>query len=210
MKFFLAGTDTDSGKTYVTKLLLAALQSEGATAVGYKPVCSGGRADPQALLESSSPGFTLDEINPCWFTTPLSPHVASRFEGRPIALPTLIGAYQALTNKAEHLIVEGAGGWETPLCEGKTMADLAAVLALPVVLVVNNRLGALNHTLLTLRSIAAHGLTCVGIILNQPADERDPASISNRAVLEEFTSIPILAEIMHGETDYPADALPSL
>ena len=66
---------------------------------------------------------------------------------------------------------------------------------------VNNRLGALNHALLTLRSIAERGLTCVGIFLNHPADERDPASISNRHILEAFTDVPVVAEILHGATE---------
>lgn len=206
MQIFLTGTDTDSGKTFITTLLLETLIKAGRTTVGYKPVCSGGRSDAKTLLAASSPGATLDEINPCWFHTPLSPHVAAQFENRTIEIPDLVTGFDALKTRFDDIIVEGAGGWETPLIGRQTMAHLAAALALPVVLVVNNRLGALNHALLTLRSIEAHGLKCIGIILNQPADERDPASISNRSVLQQFTDIPILAEIMHGETEWPDDA----
>lgn len=207
MRIFLTGTDTDCGKTFISTLILQALQAEGRNVIGYKPVSSGGRHDAQLLLAASSSGATLDEINPCWFHTPLSPLVAAQFENRAIEMDALVAGYHALAARFDDVLVEGAGGWETPLYGTQTMADLAAALALPVVLVVNNRLGALNHALLTLRSIEAHGLNCAGIILNQPADERDPASISNRSVLEKFTRVPILAEIMHGESEFPAYSL---
>lgn len=201
MEWFLTGTDTDAGKTYISTLILKHLQSLGQTAIGYKPVCSGGRADAHFLLEASSPGATLDEVNPCWYHTPLSPMMAAQFENRPVVLETLVAGFEALRGKSDHLLVEGAGGWLTPLAPGQTMADLAVALKLPVLLVINNRLGAINHALLTLESIAAKGLTCVGIILNYPKDERDPASISNRAALARFTDIPILAEVLHGADD---------
>jgi dethiobiotin synthetase len=188
-------------------MLLHALHFTGQPAVGYKPVSSGGRLDAQQLLAASSPGATLDKINPCWFPTPLSPFIAAQFANRSITLAELTEAYEALAVNFTNIIVEGAGGWETPLAPGLTMAAVAQALALPVLLVVNNRLGAQNHTLLTLRSITAHGLICIGIILNHPQDERDPASISNRHALEAFTEVPVLAELMHGETELPAGLL---
>jgi dethiobiotin synthetase len=210
MHLFITGTDTDAGKTHVSTLLLQALTQLGLSAAGYKPVGSGGRSDAQQLLAASSPGATLDEVNPCWFPTPFSPFVAAQFANRPVVMEDLVAGYHALAARFPHLIVEGAGGWETPLAPGQTMAHLAQALQLPVLLVVNNRLGAQNHTLLTLRSIAAHGLTCVGIILNYPQDERDSASISNRSALEAFTNVPILAELMHGETELPAELVQTL
>ncbi len=201
MFLFITGTDTDAGKTYVTTLLLESLRVAGQSAVGYKPVSSGGRADAQHLLAASGAGAELDEVNPCWFPTPLSPFVAAQFANRPVVMADLVAGYHRLTEKFPNVLVEGAGGWETPLAPGQTMADLAVALQLPVLLVVNNRLGAQNHALLTLRSIAAHGLTCAGMILNHPQDERDPASITNRSVLEQFTRVPVLAELLHGETE---------
>lgn len=209
MHYFLTGTDTDCGKTYVTQHLLEYLRSLGKTAAGYKPVCSGGRSDAVNLLESSSEGATLDELNPCWFPTPLSPLVAAQFENRTISISPLVEGFHSLTSRFDHVIVEGAGGWETPLAPHKTMADLAVALKLPVLLVINNRLGALNHALLTLRSISSHGLTCAGIFLNHSAPERDLASISNRATLEQFTAVPILAEIMHGDSLHWFHPLPT-
>ena len=97
--------------------------------------------------------------------------------------------------------MEGAGGWEVPLTADVTLADFAATLALPVIVVVNNRLGAINHTLLTVRNIQQRGLHCAGVILNYVQEERDAASISNHAVLDHCLGVPVLAEVMHGETE---------
>jgi len=98
------------------------------------------------------------------------------------------------------VLVEGAGGWEVPLRADVMLSDFARDLGWPVVVVVRNQLGALNHTILTVRAIQAAGLACAGLVINHPADERDPASISNRAVLEDVLDVPVLAEVMHGET----------
>jgi dethiobiotin synthetase len=200
--YFITGTDTDVGKTYVTCLLLEALRREGKRAVGYKPVASGDRADAVALLSASAEEtLTLDDVNPTWFKTPAAPYVAALMENRPVDVQALLDGFVALTARFDQVLVEGAGGWEVPLTESLTMGDLATRLGLPVLLVVNNKLGAINHTLLTLAAIKARGLECAGIILNHVADERHPASISNRAVLEHFTEVPIVLEIMHGETE---------
>jgi dethiobiotin synthetase len=98
--------------------------------------------------------------------------------------------------------VEGVGGWIVPLTKDYSSADLAKAMGLPVLLVVRNKLGALNHTLLTLESIASHGLTCGGIVLNNhPDDAGDLAAEGNRRLLPELTKIPILFEISSGQTD---------
>lgn len=210
MHYFITGTDTDVGKTYVTRLLLESLKREGRIAAGYKPFCCGSRQDTVELLEASSSqlGLTLDEINPQWFKAPASPFAAGLLENRPTDLDAAVEGFVQLKARCENILVEGAGGWEVPLTASATIADLAQKLGLPVIIVVNNKLGALNHTLLTVRGIAAHGLRCAGIILNQVADERDPASISHRHILElHAPDVPVLAEIMHGEThlDWPPE-----
>ena len=140
-----------------------------------------------------------------FLSMPAAPYIAALMENYKLHLATMRLGFSQLAARYQTVLVEGAGGWEVPLTESLTMADLAAELALPVIVVVNNKLGALNHTLLTLRAIEARGLNCAGLILNHVADERDPASISNRAVLEQFTKVPVLAEVMHGETaiDWP-------
>lgn len=206
MHFFVTGTDTNAGKTYVTCLLLDAARRAGFSACGYKPVSCGDRADAHGLLAASGPDTpTLEEVNPIHLKVPAAPYVSALMENYKLHTSTMRMGFSQLAARYQTVLVEGAGGWEVPLTESQTMADLANELALPIILVVNNKLGALNHTLLTLRAIEARGLTCAGIILNHVADERDPASISNRAVLERFSTAPILCEIMHGETaiDWP-------
>ena len=99
------------------------------------------------------------------------------------------------------LLVEGTGGWETPLSPGCTMSALASALQLPVLLVVSNRQGAVSHAVMTVRSIQACGLECRGIILNQQQEEWDTAAVTNRAMLEEYTGVPVLAELILGEDE---------
>ena len=210
MRYFITGTDTDSGKTYVTCLLLRALNAAGKPAVGFKPVCCGDRLDVEALLAAGAPGPTPDDINPIFFAQPLSPLVAGWMANVPFDFAAITTAWENLSGKHEHILVEGAGGWEVPVTVKETMADVAVALGLPVVVVVNNRLGALNHTLLTVRAVQGRGLKVAAIVLNYPHDERDSASISNPAALREiFPGIPLL-EVMHGETeislaDFPLD-----
>ncbi|WP_294399921.1 dethiobiotin synthase [Prosthecobacter sp.] len=199
--YFITGTDTDAGKTYVTCLLLEALKSSGKNVAGFKPFVCGSRDDAIHLANASSEGLTVEEVNPVWFKVPAAPYAAALMENRRIELNDVMARFQELAQRHDHVLVEGAGGWEVPLNEFSTMADFAQRLALPVIVVVNNKLGCLNHTLLTVRNIQARGLTCAGIILNYVKEERDAASISNRMVLEHFMDVPVLAEIMHGETE---------
>jgi len=201
MNYFITGTDTDAGKTYVTCLLLEALKREGKRAVGFKPFCCGDRMDAEHLLQASAGGVSVNQVNPLWLKVPAAPYAAALMENRMIDFDSIRAAYDHLDGQFETVLVEGAGGWEVPLAAGMTVADYAQNLGLPVIVVVNNKLGALNHALLTVKNIQARGLECGGIILNYVRDERDPASISNRAVLASFSKVPVLAEVMHGETE---------
>lgn len=201
MHYFITATDTGAGKTYVTCLLLEGLRRGGRRAVGFKPFCCGDRDDALRLLHASDGSVALDQVNPVWLKVPAAPYVAALMENRALDIDAVRSVLARLFETHDHVLVEGVGGWEVPLSRGMTLADFAASLALPVIVVVNNQLGALNHTLLTVKNIEARGLQCAGIILNHVRDERDPASISNRAVLEAFVKAPILAEIQHGETE---------
>ncbi len=205
MHYFITGTDTDSGKTYVTCLLLEALRREGLNAVGYKPLACGDRVDAHALRQAGEDTLTLEEINPVYLKVPASPFAAGLLENKAVDVEAARQGFFSLAVQYSHVLVEGAGGWEVPLTSSTSMADFAAALSIPIIVVVNNKLGCLNHTILTVRNIQARGLTCAGIILNYAQDERDLASISNRMVLEQFLNVPVLAEIMHGESqmDWP-------
>lgn len=205
MHYFITGTDTDAGKTYVTCLLLEALRREGKAAAGYKPFACGDRADAHALVASSGGAATLEETNPVYLKVPACPYAAGLLENKTVDVEAARQGFFSLAARFSHVLVEGAGGWEVPVTESLSLADLAQELGLPVIVVVNNRLGCLNHAILTVRNIQARGLRCAGLVLNQVQDERDLASISNRMVLERFLDVPVLAEVMHGETqmDWP-------
>lgn len=197
---FITGTDTGVGKTRVTCLLLEALRHERRDAVGYKPVSSGDREDAAQLLAASGlDEDQFDAINPAFYQTAVAPYVAGMLENRPIDPAALVQGYRALAANHELVLVEGAGGWEVPLAPGYAISDLAADLALPVILVAANKLGVLNHLVLTVNAIKARGLTCAGIVLNELEDELDTAKITNKGVLEDLTGVPLLAHIIHGQ-----------
>jgi dethiobiotin synthetase len=121
-------------------------------------------------------------------------------ESRPIDLSLIRDAFAGLQRRHEQIIVEGVGGWRVPITRDFAVSDLAAEMGLPVVVVVANRLGALNHTLLTVESIQAGGLLCAGIILNQIRPNPDPPDVAvttNAAVLEDLLSVPILGEFSY-------------
>lgn len=209
MRYFITGTDTDAGKTYVTCLLLRAMRAAGHEAVGFKPVCCGSRQDVSDLMQAGAFGPEADEVNPVFYKMPAAPLAAGMLENRPFSMEPVRATWQQLSARYPSILVEGAGGWEVPLTETTTIADLAVELGLPVIVVVNNRLGALNHTILTVRSIQQRGLKCAGIILNYVEESRDMASISNAAVLRAvLPEVPVLAEIMHGETELRLADLP--
>ena len=198
MNFFITGTDTDVGKTYVTRLMIASLRAEGTDAVGFKPVSCGDREDATILAEASG-NLPIDEINPVHFNSALAPHVAALLENTSIDPAQLVSSFLTFSEKHGTVLVEGAGGWEVPITENYFISDLAKDLNLPVILVAANRLGALNHILLTLAAIKAKGLTCVGIILSQLGDEMDTPMITNKGILESLTDVPLLDHIIHGQ-----------
>ena len=198
MNFFITGTDTGVGKTYVTKLLVESLRAEGKYAVGFKPISCGDREDA-AILAAASGNLPLDEVNPLHFSSGVAPHVAALLENKTIHPAEIIASYKTISEKYDPVIVEGAGGWEVPITENYFVSDLAKDLNLPVILVAANRLGAINHILLTLAAIEAKGLKCAGIILNQLEDEMDTPMITNKGIIESLTNVPLLDHIIHGQ-----------
>lgn len=202
MNLFITGTGTGVGKTYVTRLLLNSLAARRETAAGFKPIACGDRDDAQILFDASTPQpDSLDTTNPVYFKTPAAPMAAALIENQVADLNTIKAIYQSLAGHYDHVLVEGAGGWEVPIVLGYHMSDLAADLGAPVLVVVDNKLGALNNTILTANALRDRGLELAGIVLNHVADERDSASISNRALLEQILDPPLIIDLLHGETD---------
>ena len=203
---FITGTDTGVGKTYVTRLILETLRNEGIDAVGYKPVACGDRADA-TLLAAASGKLSRDEVNPVFLKPALAPLVAGMLEGRTLTLAELLQGYQHLAARHASVVVEGVGGWEVPLAPALRVSDLAVALALPVIVVAANRLGCINHVLLTVDAIRARGLTCAGIILNQLEDEMDTAMITNKGIIEELAGVPLLAHLIYRQDELETAAL---
>ncbi len=208
MNFFITGTDTEVGKTFVTALLTRALREAGLNTIALKPLCCGERGDVETLQAASENILTLDEINPVWLQTPTAPLVAAQIEKRNISLEAFETWFRSLSQKYGSILVEGAGGWLVPITETETIADLAVRLGLPVIPVVSNRLGCLNHTLLTLESIRACGLECPGIILNTIDPIPNDATRTNRDILSKFTNV--LLEIEPNQATIPSEAIKML
>jgi dethiobiotin synthetase len=204
VRFFLTGTDTDVGKTYVATLLVRALRKAGLDTVGLKPICCGGREDAEALHAAADGALPLNDVNPIWLRTPAAPYTAAMIENRAIDLALIHDTFARVRAAHRSIIVEGVGGWLVPIARDYLVRDLAVEVNLPVAVVVANRLGAINHTLLTIESIRASGLECAGIILNQaapPGASEQIAIATNRAILEELARAPVLFEIAHGQAD---------
>jgi len=176
MKYFITGTDTDIGKTYVTAGLLKLFSKRGYSTLGLKPIASGGcliqnilcNEDVLALQESASIKLPTQTINPFLFAEPIAPHLAAEKEGIRLTVEQVSHALQKTFQQylSETILIEGAGGWLVPLNESETMADLVIALKLPVILVVGMRLGCLNHALLTVEVMKQQGISLYGWIAN--------------------------------------------
>jgi dethiobiotin synthetase len=194
--FFLAGTDTEVGKTLIAAALLHAAAAQGLRALGMKPVAAGGAEDVDALVAAGNVQAPREAVNPYLLREPLSPHLAARRDGTAIDLEHIARCFGELQGRADFLIVEGAGGFRVPLSDAHDGADLAARLGLPVILVVGLRLGCLNHALLTAQAIRARGLRLAGWVANQV----DPAMVcvgENVDTLRARLAAPLLGFVPH-------------
>ena len=193
--YFITGTDTDCGKTFVTALLVKAARAAGVDAIAAKPFCCGPREDVEILAAASDNAEPLDAINPVWLKTPAAPR-ACELLGEPAAdIGAALEGVRSLAARHAQVFCEGAGGWLVPIAKDYTIADFAAELQWPVILVVRNKLGALNHTLLTVESIQARGLNLVATILNNADGLESPATRTNRAILKEALGFLPLIEV---------------
>lgn len=173
--FFIAGTDTGVGKTRATLYLLKLLQTRGLQAIGLKPVATGGvwrdgnlvNEDALALQQAGSVVLPYATVNPWLFEPPAAPHIAAARAGRALAAVEVAAACMQPVGAAEVVLVEGVGGWLVPLNARETMADVARLLGLPVILVVALRLGCLNHAALTCAAIRSSGSTLAGWVASR-------------------------------------------
>jgi dethiobiotin synthetase len=205
VSFFITGTDTGVGKTYTAARLLHVLRASGKSCAGMKAICCGDRRDAELLLAAGSDGLTIDDVNPVWLKTPAAPIVGSLMEKVDIDIDHILAAFHSLQNRVEHVIVEGVGGWMVPIHRDYFVSDLAAVMKLPVLAVAYNRLGCLNHAVLTVQSILRHGLRCVGVVLNNAQETGDIAALTNADILRKILDVAVLGGLGENLTELPAD-----
>jgi len=185
---FITGTDTGCGKTLISLGLMRLLQGRGHSVLGMKPVASGADVTPQGLRNGDalrlraqgSLELPYPAINPYVFAPPIAPHLAAGQAGETIDLNLIRAHCEALAAQADHVIVEGVGGWRVPLNERQAVSDLALMLGLPVVLVVGLRLGCINHALLSAESILAGGAPLAGWV----ATEVEPGMLARSGNIE--------------------------
>ncbi|WP_295006801.1 dethiobiotin synthase [uncultured Dechloromonas sp.] len=199
--YFLTGTDTEIGKTFITCALLHLARRHGLRAAGLKPIAAGtdadGRNEDVENIRAASNVALADElINPYCFAPPIAPHIAAAESGLAIDFPTIERTVEQARRQADLVIVEGAGGFCVPLSEDRGFDDLAVGLGLPVLLVVGMRLGCINHALLTAEAIAARGLALAGWVANRidPAMSRFD---ENLAALQARLQAPLLGVVPH-------------
>ena len=201
--YFIAGTDTDIGKTTIAAGLLHAARLNGLSTLGAKPVASGcdvtpkglRNADALALLAQCSLPLTYTEVNPQAFEPAIAPHLAAREAGVALTVQSLVAPMRHILDKqADFTLIEGAGGWRVPLADQDNLSDLAMALGLPVILVVGVRLGCINHALLTAEAIARDGLQLAGWVANiiEPKTSRLE---ENLATLAERLPAPCLGRV---------------
>lgn len=196
--YFVTGSDTDVGKTYIACQIVIQLRQRGIKIITRKPAESGCELsdsgelithDAQALRQVNGNQENIEAIAPHRFRAALAPHRAAMLEGQRILLADLIAACEH--DEADHLLlVEGAGGFYSPLAENGLNADLASVLQLPVIIVVNDRIGAVNQALMTVQAVTDRKLRVAAIILNQVEATTDE-SMDNAADLKAHCDLPL-------------------
>lgn len=205
--YFVVGTDTNVGKTYVASALIQHFSDAGMKTAGMKPIAAGCELsrhgvwqgqlvneDVVALSNAATLSAPLDLINPYHFTPAVAPHIAAEQADVDIDLDTIAQAYRLLAGMADVVVVEGAGGFLVPVNSQQTLADLAVKLDLPIVLVVGMRLGCINHALLTVEAIKSRGLTLAGWVANQ-IDPDMPMFAENLASLRQRIAAPCLSVV---------------
>lgn len=213
--FFITATDTDAGKTFVSSGLLQSWSDRGYKSLGFKPVASGCQLtseglrndDALKLMAASNVALDYELINPYSFEPAIAPHIAAHKAGVTIDLQVIVDSIMQQQTIADYILVEGVGGWLVPLNDQQNVADLACLLSFPVILVVNMRLGCINHALLTAWAIEQKGLTIVGWIANNSnvATEKMACYEENIQSLKERLNAPLMG-MLPNLTDVKIDS----
>ncbi|ALM81845.1 dethiobiotin synthase [Bordetella sp. N] len=173
--YFIAGTDTEIGKTLASCGLLCGYAALGHSTAAMKPIAAGAEQgadgvwrneDAEALAACVTVSVPRALSTPFLLHEPAAPHLVARQAGVALDVPHILRCHRDISARADITIVEGVGGWRVPLDDDQDTGDLARALDLPVILVVGMRLGCLSHALLTAESIARDGLRLAGWIAN--------------------------------------------
>ena len=197
---FITATDTGAGKTFVTAAVARALRGRGAAVRVCKPVATGaewvgGRwlSDDTRILAEAAGDWDYDAVTPWAFPTPAAPPVAARLAAAELRLDGLAESVRRRAAGGALVLVEGVGGLLCPLTRRETVADLAAELGLPLVVVARRSLGTLNHALLTLEAAQARRLAVAGVVVSETTPVSGPAEESNVEELRRRIRVPLLA-----------------
>jgi dethiobiotin synthetase len=201
MNYLVTGTDTRVGKTFVTCGVVQATRALGKRCVGIKPFCTGDLGDIDRITAANSYVLPRHRVNPIWFRAPLAPYAAALVENRIVDIQGAKESYSALAKEFECVLVEGAGGLLVPILERYDFRELAADWELEIILVVANRLGALNHALLTVEAIKTRGLSLKAVILNQIDESESLAQQTNPGILAHLLPTPPIY-LDHGQTNF--------
>jgi dethiobiotin synthetase len=178
--FFVTGTDTEVGKTLISSAIIYQMQERGLKACGFKPVVAGmttiglnsfNEDLESLLLVSNRIRLQIDQLSsqdicPYHLPIPAAPHLVARDLGISLNLDLMVKSFEVLKNSHDAVVVEGAGGFLVPISETLTLADFATKIGLPVIMVVDIRLGCINHALLTAQAITHQKLPLVGWVAN--------------------------------------------
>ena len=174
-QYFITATDTDAGKTYVGQLLVNALVKQAKRVAVYKPISAGCEQvdnnlvneDANVLMQQANCEQSITQVNPIAFIEPIAPHIAAQKIGQQITIADIAKGFEQVKQlNADIIITEGAGGWRLPLGQGVFLSQFVQQSQMEVILVVNMKLGCLNHAMLTYQAIIADGLTCIGWVAN--------------------------------------------
>ncbi|WP_193165590.1 dethiobiotin synthase [Microbulbifer hainanensis] len=203
--FFVAGTDTEVGKTYVTAGLLASAAARGLKTAAVKPVASGctetedglRNEDALQLQEAMTMDLPYQQVNPIALEPAIAPHIAAREAGRVLDVGRMAGVCRGVMSAgADLVLIEGAGGWRTPLGPRSFLSQLPRELDIPVILVVGMQLGCINHALLTAEAVRRDGLALAGWVANFVRDDMARPQ-ENLATLQSLLPAPLLGIVPH-------------
>jgi len=203
-RIFITATDTDAGKTHIACAIVNGLVKEQKNVSVFKPISAGCEVvdgklineDAERLLNQCNMDLQIEQVNPIAFEPPIAPHIAALKQNSVISLADLESHYHRLLESTpDILLTEGAGGWRLPLGDGQYLSDFAVSSKQEVVLIVNMKLGCLNHALLTYEAILNDGLTCIGWVAN--CIEEMPYLEENLTTLKELIKAPILGVVDH-------------